>query len=505
MFCPLNPSLHELLPIFSYILPIQKNQLSQEKAMKKISAVIFILLISSNFIFCQHLKIGNAEKDSLIAKAFNLAVWTIDHNTREGILAAGADYGGEWVRDISINSWNGTSLFRPAVAEKSLWSVTINKDTIGHQYWDRIIWVIGAWNHYKTTGNKIFLKQAYICSKNSIADLEKKHFDKQYGLFMGPAHLCDGIAGYPEPPYAPANKSSFVLDHPNTNEMKSLSTNAIYVAAYQSLALMGKELQAPAGEVKEFIKKEIALKNNINKHFWNKEKNRYGYLILKDGKKDLSQEGIGIAYSLMFGIPDKEQAKLLFKNIVLMPQGITCIYPNFPRFTDEKPGRHNNIVWPMISGFWGYAAKEYKEYKIFTSELENQAHFAMDADKGNGNFKEIYHAITGKPDGGWQCDHQWKSCDHQTWSATAYTRMVLYGMLGISFETNGISFAPYIPAGYGDVTLENIKYRNAEIKMKVKGAGDIIKSFSINGKKAKKAFLPAGVEGKQIIEIEMAK
>lgn len=473
--------------------------------MKKFSAVIYMFLIGSSLIFSQHLKISNAEKDSLIAKAFNLAVWTIDHNTHDGVLAAGADYGGEWVRDISINSWNGASLLRPATAEKSLWSVTINKDTIGHQYWDKIIWVIGAWNHYKTTGNADFLKQAYICGKNTIADLEKKHFDNKYGLFMGPAHLCDGIAGYPEPPFDPKNKSSFVLDHPNTNEMKSLSTNAIYAAAYQSLALMAKELNEPKRDAKEFSKKEAELKKNINKHFWSKEKNRYGYLILKDGTKDLSQEGIGIAYSLMFGIPDKRQSALLFKNIVLMPQGITCVYPHFPRYNDEKPGRHNNIVWPMISGFWGYAAKEYKQYKIFTSELENQAHFAIDADKGNGNFKEIYHQITGKPDGGWQSDHQWESCNHQTWSATAYTRMVLNGLLGMNFKTNGISFAPYIPSGYGEITLENIKYRAAEITIKVKGAGDKIKSFSINGKKAGKPFLSSDLKGRMLIEIELVK
>lgn len=471
--------------------------------MKRICLLIFVLLLCSSFISAQRLKIENAQKDSLISKAFNLAVWTIDHNVRDGILAAGADYGGEWTRDISINSWNGTSLFRPAVAEKSLWSVAINKDTIGHQYWDKIIWVIGAWNHYKVTGDKSFLKQAYICSKNTIADLEKKHFDKQYGLFMGPAHLCDGIAGYPEPPFDPANKSSFVLDHPNTNEMKSLSTNAIYAGVYQSLALMGKELQAPVTEIKQFTAKERELKKNINKNFWSKEKNRYGYLILKNGVKDLSQEGIGIAYSLIFGIPDKQQVSKLFKNIVLMPQGITCVYPHFPRYNNEQTGRHNNIVWPMISGFWGYAAKQYKQYNIFTSELENQAHFAVDKDKGNGNFKEIYHAVTGKPDGGWQSGHQWESCNHQTWSATAYTRMVLNGMFGMDFKTDGISFAPYVPSGYNGVTLENIKYRNADVTVKVKGSGDIIKSFSINGKKAKKPFLPSGLKGNQLIEIEL--
>jgi len=467
----------------------------------KTGNIILIVIISTSLLFGQNLKIANPVKDSLISKAFNLAVCTIDHNTRDGILAAGADYGGEWTRDISINSWNGTSLFRPGVAEKSLWSVTINKDTIGHQYWDKIIWVIGAWNHYKVTGNKDFLKQAYICSKNTIGQLEKTRFDNSYKLFMGPAHLCDGIAGYPQPPFDPANKSSFVLDHPNTNEMKSLSSNAIYVEAYKALSEMGKELKVSKNEINSFVKKETALKQNINTHFWNLEKNNYGYLILKEGTKDISQEGIGISYSLMFGIPSKKQAALIFKNTVLTPQGITCVYPHFPRYNDEQTGRHNNIVWPMISGFWGYAAKINKQYKIFNAELENQAHLALDTDKGNGNFREIYHQISGKPDGGWQSGHQWKSCDHQTWSATAFTRMVLYGLFGVEFRPDGIVFTPYLPKEYKEITLENINYRNAELSIKVKGAGDVIKSFTINGKKNKKVYLSAELTGKVFVEI----
>jgi len=470
--------------------------------MKRLS--IIILLALTSITFAQKLKISEPLKDSLLAKAFNLAVWTVDRNIHDGILAAGADYGAEWTRDISINSWNGVSLLRPEVAAKSLWSVTINKDTVGHQYWDKIIWVIGAWNHYNVTGDKEFLKQAYICSKNSIEDLEKKHYDKESGLFMGPAHICDGIAGYPEPPYDPKINSSFVLDYPNTNEMKAFSTNVIYFAAFKALAQMGKELKVSEADIKMFEDKSAALKERINKNFWIDEAGRYGYLILKDGKKDNSQEGVGIAYALIFGVPDKKQTEQLFKNTFLMPQGITCVYPGFPRFTLQDPGRHNNILWPVINGFWGYAARLNKQYNIFCIELENQAKLAIYHDKGTGNFREIYHPIYGDPYGGWQSGHLWESCNHQTWSATAYLRMVMNGMFGMNFETNGIAFAPYLPAGYGTVTLEDIKYRSANITVKIKGAGDVIKSFSINGKKVKKPLLPANAKGKQLVEITLA-
>ncbi len=178
--------------------------------MKKILFILFLTLFFQ-LSFSQKVIIKNREANELISRAFDLAIWTVDTNTHNGILAAGADYGGEWTRDIAINSWNGVSLLRSGVAEKSLWSVTTNKDTIGHQYWDKIIWVIGAWNHYKVTGNSEFLEQAYICSQNTFARLESTVYDSAYGLFKGPSHLCDGIAGYPEPIFDPNKKSASVM------------------------------------------------------------------------------------------------------------------------------------------------------------------------------------------------------------------------------------------------------------------------------------------------------
>jgi len=186
--------------------------------MKKI-ILIFLVLISGN-IFAQKISSDNSQ----LVDAYSLAINTVDINTRRGILAAGADYGGEWNRDISISTWFGVSLLRPQVAEKSLWSVTVNKDSIGHQYWDKILWSIGALNHYKITGNKVFFKQAYAASLKTINSLEQYTFDKKYGLFTGPSVISDGIAGYPEPIYDSTNNSSFILDHKNSKNIKCANT-----------------------------------------------------------------------------------------------------------------------------------------------------------------------------------------------------------------------------------------------------------------------------------------
>ena len=65
-----------------------------------------------------------------VNEAWELAVKTVRYNIRDSILAAGADYGGEWTRDVAINTWNGTDLFIPEVMERSLWHVTDGRRTV---------------------------------------------------------------------------------------------------------------------------------------------------------------------------------------------------------------------------------------------------------------------------------------------------------------------------------------------------------------------------------------
>ena len=76
------------------------------------------------------LKTGKSNLD----KAFTLAVETLFKNTPDSLIKAGGSYGGEWTRDVSINSWNAAALLMPEKTAHSLWSVTKdNRTFIGHQ------------------------------------------------------------------------------------------------------------------------------------------------------------------------------------------------------------------------------------------------------------------------------------------------------------------------------------------------------------------------------------
>ena len=469
--------------------------------MKKLFFLLSLLI--STQTFTQELSSDNPE----IHDAFRLATQTVDINIRRGILAAGGDYGGEWTRDIAINSWNGVSLLRPKVAERSLWSVTINRDTIGHQYWDKILWTIAAYHHYLVTGNKEFLAQAYRCSVNTMAELELITFDTGDSLFMGPSVFNDGIAAYPEPIYEPDNYSSGVLNHKNSYHIKCLSTNCVYYGAYIALSRMSSLVDEKSETSKIYQRKAEGLKKNILKNFYNSEKNTFNYLIDHRGKVDTSQEALGLSFAVIFGVIDGEKANQLVKNAVVSKYGITSISPDFPRYSKDMPGRHNNIIWPMVNGFFAKAAIETKNYETFNHEFSSLTHLALDEDKGNYNFREVYNPYSGKPDGGYQAwgesrpNYHWESCKFQTWSATAYISMVINGLFGMKFNTESLSFAPFLPEGISSIELKDLAYRDSKLNITIEGKGHTVRSFTLDGKEQTDYSIASTIKGEHDIVI----
>jgi glycogen debranching enzyme len=470
--------------------------------MKKL---LYALLLITTNSFAQKFVCDNP----MITDGYKLAINTVDINVRRGILAAGADYGGEWTRDIAINSWNGVSLLRPQVAEQSLWSVTINKDTIGHQYWDKIIWAIAAYNHYLVNGDKAFLTQAYICSANTMKELEHKTFDANYGLFMGPSVFNDGIAAYPKPIFDTLNFSSGVLDHKNSTYMKCLSTNCLYFGAYMALSKMSIALHKGKNITENYQLKAESLKKNILKHFYDKDSNSFYYLIDQNGKAHKYQEALGISFAVIFGIIDGEKADQLIHHAVVSKYGITSIYPDFSRYSPEKPGRHNNIIWPMVNGFFAKASLVAGDDSSFTKELFGLTHLALDEDKGDYDFREIYNPSNGKPDGGWQANgalnpnYHWESCKLQTWSATAYISMIINGLFGLRFSEQSLSFAPYLPSGIHFIEMKNLKYRHSILDISIKGNGNSIRKFTVDGKVQGNHSINSALKGKHDISVEL--
>jgi hypothetical protein len=162
--------------------------------------------------------------------AFQIAIGDLSGNIvpfRAGILKmdrpclmAGLDYRGPWTRDAAINTWNGCGLLFPAVTRDTLLSELEEREgalTIRGQYWDAIIWVVGAWHQYLYDGNREFLATAFEVTRNALAYYERTEFDGQTGLFRGPAVYGDGIAAYPDRYAVTEGGSPCILHWPGAN------------------------------------------------------------------------------------------------------------------------------------------------------------------------------------------------------------------------------------------------------------------------------------------------
>ena len=126
-----------------------------------------------------------------INRAYRIAMGDLLGNVRsfqdgllekpEPVLLAGLDYDTPWTRDASINVWNGLGLFWRDVARNTLCAVLERREGklyIGGQYWDAIIWAVGAWTYYLHTGDRDLLALAYEAVRNSLVHFEQEEFDE---------------------------------------------------------------------------------------------------------------------------------------------------------------------------------------------------------------------------------------------------------------------------------------------------------------------------------------
>jgi hypothetical protein len=478
------------------------------------------------------LTFADSSAQSLLGGAYRLALSNLlDTNTvpyrpsddTSGLMSggtliqAGPGYAGQaWTRDGAVNSWNAGSLLDPRAAANSLWAaVTRQPDgglivTQDEQWWDQVIWATAAWNHYLVTGDQEFLTHACPAVTSTLARRRSQNLNAAYGLFEGPAFFNDGISGYPAPPAdATESQGSFVGRYPAARTIMTLSTNCLYYDAYRSAALMTSALGRPASETAELSRAADALKIAVNQHLWSPATGLYGYFLHGDGPRtghlDPTEEGAGRSFAILLGIASPAQAQAIMTKAHVQPCGIASTYPSFPRYSEDRPGRHNELVWPVVQGFWADAAAASGHVSRFESEVLALARLAT----ASGQFAEIYHARTGAVDGGWQTvsggfpASRWESEPDQTWSATAYLRMIHSGLFGMRLSTDGLSLSPTLPPGFGDVTLSGVGYRGASLTIALHGAGNVISACRIDGEPAE-PVIPASLMGARTIDITVS-
>jgi glycogen debranching enzyme len=329
-----------------------------------------------------------------------------------------------------------------------------------------------------------FLTDAYGAAVNTMAMRKTHSFDTAHGLFQGPGFMNDGISAYPSPPWQPGAFGS-LLSYPGVDQLMCLSTNCLYYGAYQALANMAGAL-GKTSDASTYQEAGATLRSAVNDNFWQADSGTYGYLIQGPqssaaGQLDPSQEGGGLALAVLMGIASPSQTRQLLANAHWEPHGVVNVWPNPSYFPSGQWGRQASL-WPMVHSMFGHAAALGGRTDLFARAMTDLAQLVRGS---NDRFYEIYNPTTGVLDGGWQSNHSgqithWTSQPDQAWSATGYLRMVYRALFGLTFTTQGLTFAPSLPSGWGTVSLTGVRYRDATLDITLTGAGDTVRSVTVD-------------------------
>jgi Bacterial alpha-L-rhamnosidase 6 hairpin glycosidase domain len=402
----------------------------------------------------------------------------------------GKEWAGVWTRDISYSIILSMAHLQPTVAKYSLLRKVKNNRIIqdtgtGGAYpvsTDRIVWAVAAWELYKVTGNKDWLKQAYTIIKNSIEDDLKNVYDPLTGMVKGESSFLD----WREQTYPRWMQPADIF------ESECLGTNAVHYQANIVLSEMAKLLNdKPTAQKHSAIAKQI--KNGINKYLWMSDKGYYGQYLYGRNYKIVSPraETLGEALCVIFGIANENQAQLIISKMPQMDFGVSCIYPQIPGI----PPYHNNAVWPFVQTYWALASAKagnqtsvleslaavYRPAVLFLTDKEN---FVAD----NGDFA------------GTQINSS-----NMLWSLSGSLALVQKLLFGIEFGTESLDFHPFVPEVFkGKRTLNNFKCRNAILDIDLQGFGNTIQHFELDGSILQSATIPYSLNGKHSLKIILA-
>ena len=403
----------------------------------------------------------------------------------------GAEWAGVWTRDISYSIILSMAYMEPQVAMKSLLRKVNNKnkiiqDTGTGGAWpcstDRMIWAVAAYEVYKATGSKEWLRKAFTIIKNSIDDDLHVAYDSKTGLVRGESSFLD----WREETYPDWMQPADIF------ESECLGTNAVHYEANIVLSRMAMIMNDKVVAAKHATLAN-KIKTGINKYLWMPAKGYYAQYLYGRNYKIVSprSEALGEALCVIWNIANKEQRRSIVSKMPFTDFGTTCIYPQIPNI----PPYHNNAVWPFVQSYFVWAAAKsgnekavmqgiadiYRAAALFATNKENMV-------AQNGDFA------------GTQINSS-----NMLWSLSGNISLVHKVMFGLSFEEDGLHFNPFVPEALkGKRTLSDFKYHDAILNITMTGFGNKIKSFMIDGKPSPRSVLPFNISGVHNVQIALS-
>lgn len=403
-------------------------------------------------------------------------------------LRTGKEWAGVWTRDVSYSIILSMAYMQPEASKISLMKKVnangrIIQDTGSGGAWpvssDRMIWAVAAYEVYKVTGDKEWLKFIYPVIRDSFEDDFKVVYNAESGLVRGETSFID----WREQSYPKWMQTADIYNS------EAMNTSVVHAEGLRILSKIADEL-GKKKEAKRYAEATKSLTDAINRVFWMDDKGYYAMYTY--GRENMilnpRAETLGESLAILFNVASPERAKIISQSNPTTPYGVAIFYPQI----SDMPSYHNNALWPFVASYWtlacAKAGNEQATLQGFGSVFRPAALFATNKENFNLDNGDIATEL---------------NSSNMLWSLSGNIALTCRILFGINYEDNGLSFSPFVPKVMADNrTLSNFTYRDAKLNITVKGHGQHIKSFMLNGKECK-PFIPADIKGVNEIVIEM--
>ena len=403
-------------------------------------------------------------------------------------LRTGKEWAGVWTRDVSYSIILSMAYMQPEASKISLMKKVnangrIIQDTGSGGAWpvssDRMIWAVAAYEVYKVTGDKEWLKFIYPVIRDSFEDDFKVVYNAESGLVRGETSFID----WREQSYPKWMQTADIYNS------EAMNTSVVHAEGLRILSKIADEL-GKKKEAKRYAEAAKSLTDAINRVFWMDDKGYYAMYTY--GRENMilnpRAETLGESLAILFNVASPERAKIISQSNPTTPYGVAIFYPQI----SDMPSYHNNALWPFVASYWtlacAKAGNEQATLQGFGSVFRPAALFATNKENFNLDNGDIATEL---------------NSSNMLWSLSGNIALTCRILFGINYEDNGLSFSPFVPKVMADNrTLSNFTYRATKLNITVKGHGQHIKSFMLNGKECK-PFIPADIKGVNEIVIEM--
>ena len=403
-------------------------------------------------------------------------------------LRTGKEWGGVWTRDVSYSIILSMAYMQPEAAKISLMKKVnpqgvIVQDTGSGGAWpvssDRMIWAVAAYELYKVTGDRKWLEYIYPIIKKSVDD-DALTVASADGLVKGETSFID----WREQSYPRWMQTADIY------QSEALGTSIVHAQALQVLADIAADLGKDK-EAADYAARAAAVRKAVNEQLWLDDKGYYAMYNYGRTAPVLNPraETLGEALAILYDVASPERARSITENNPTTPFGAAIFFPQIA----DIPPYHNNSLWPWVAAYWAMANAKagneqgtleaigsvFRPAALFATNKEN---FVLD----NGDIATQLNS------------------SNMLWCLAGNIAITHKILFGINFEKNGLAFKPFVPKALAaERTLSNFKYRRATLDITVRGYGNEIKSFTLNGKEHK-PFIPADIKGNNKIVITMA-